>query len=322
MDTSKQQSKDVPQLPSQQNADEKPSAQNEETTTVPEPYALPLISESKLQGAKDSEAANSSENQALPAAETPREKMDPAFAKDTISPFEDPSPGLHASPKDEVAGEKDWGYHSYGGLGKYVSNDVDTKPESMVSEKKAENLTKKEDIVVEKGKIELQIQKEDKNKDIAEDKESVVDQFYGFGLEADPLLPLEKKIGVKTKQTATAEPKTEKPAHLHNKENYNQGVIFDKIPGETEEKTHSVKKDLGNQDYMKDFVNTKANPHTSPNPAPPGLANKNATQEETTTLIQTTHQQPDRNGEDTKKEPAYFIKSHPLSISCFLMMLV
>lgn len=275
----------------------------------------------------------------VPAAESPREKLSPVLAGETLSPFEDPKPGPVPGPRDEVhehPADDKWEYHQHGGFGKYVEQGKEEQ-----SEQKAADQKPGMSVEIDRAQVEAEIQREEDNrvvKIVEEDKSKVLDQFYGFGLEAGPAVPPSqkpekeeskpeevKKDEIKVVETKTEEPKKEDvlkkdlsvkddvPVPANSKENYNEGVIYDTVPGAPVDRTHSVKKDLGNADYMKD-VSTKSDLQTSPNPAPPGIDGKQATSEDTTPQAQTTKAEAAPLVELVKKVKTDYIKSKPLSM--------
>lgn len=296
----------------------------EKKEPVPEPKALPLTSETKVLPSKDypqKEDADAEESDykevGIPdykkvdtlRAETPREKPDSILKGEAmISPFEDPKPDPLTGPRDEAASESKWEYHQLSGFGKYIDQGASSKAEEADKmESKDTEEDEREKVMM---KVNKEIQAEEDNRVVKvpeEDKQKILDQFYGFGLESGPAVPAaaatpEKEE--KPKKLAEVETKKE-AAEETSKENYNKGIIYDVIPG-FPDLTHSVKKDLSNSEYMKDFVSTKANQQTSPNPPPPGIAEEEA-DSETTPLA------PSKVSAKSEKAK-FFIKSHPLSI--------
>lgn len=290
---------------------------------VPAPKALPLTSQAEVlpsnkdvqKGVDDAKEVDYKEIDVPDykkaddlGAETPREKLDPVLKGDTISPFEDPKPGPMTGPRDEAPSESKWEYQQLSGFGKYIDQGTGSKMEEEDKTEKSKEVEQdeREKVMI---KVNKEIQAEEDNRVVKvteENKQKVLDQFYGFGLESGPDTPAAATTpekDEKDKKKAEADTKKEVPEEK-NKENYNKGVIYDVIPG-FPDKTHSVKKDLSNSEYMKDFVSTKANLQTSPNPPPPGIAEEVA-DSETTPLA------PSKMS--AKSEQAkFFIKSHPLS---------
>nr|KAG5707712.1 hypothetical protein BaRGS_003287 [Batillaria attramentaria] len=279
----------------------------EKTDLASEPKALPLSSKPQTL----SENSSGKKELDLPAAESPREKLDPVLKEDAISPFEDPKPGPYTGARDELPGEEKWEYHHPGGFGKYVDQGEDKADKKAADQKQAAS---SEMDAETKARVEAEIQREEDNravKIVEEDKLKVLDQFYGFGLEAGPASPPSKKEHSNKKVEAAVAKKSEpKPS----KENYNHGIIYDVMPGAPPDRTHSVKKDLSNAEYMKEFVSTKSDLQTSPNPAPPGIAGKQATSEDTTPQAQTTKAEAVSSAKLVKNVKQSYIKSRPLTL--------
>ena len=313
---------------------------------APAPQALPLVSASStLQDTqsgfslKDDGLPGKTMNKKMdaPVAESPREKLDPVLKGDTlISPFEDPKPGPYSRPRDEAPSHEEWQYHQLTGFGKYTEGE-DKEADKVGLEAEDEKAHKEAEDKEFLQKVDEEIQKEEDNRAVnlpEETKQHAVDQFYGFGLESEPAQPVAAPSADKQQESdapanaeQSSQPMTPADAQQqtpekqsHNKENYNGGVIYDVIPG-APERTHSVKKDLTqsvkkdlthsvkkdlSQDYMEDFVSTKANPQTSPNPPPPGLTKK---EDSETTPVAPSKMSPKND------MSSFFIKSHPLSTS-------